>query len=149
MCQAVAEIANSDLNIINCHSLTESSDFLGEIVPTASQSAKFEWKDGILVESMKNGKMLLIDEISLASDAIIERLNSVLEAEKYIVLSENLNLSSESSKIESHENFRIFATMNPSGDFGKKEVIILNFILSDFFAISCIFLFLFLVIVEL
>jgi midasin len=39
----------------------------------------FEWNDGILVESMQKGGLLLIDEISLANDSVLERLNSVFE----------------------------------------------------------------------
>lgn len=72
---------------------------------------------------MKNGDILLIDEISLAEDAIIERLNSVLESEKIIILSENPHLKSQNSRIQAKKSFQIFASMNPSGDFGKKEVI--------------------------
>jgi midasin len=39
----------------------------------------FEWNDGILIESMQKGGLLLIDEISLANDSVLERLNSVFE----------------------------------------------------------------------
>jgi midasin len=35
----------------------------------------FEWVDGPLVEAMKCGEYLLLDEISLADDAVLERLN--------------------------------------------------------------------------
>ena len=34
-----------------------------------------QWHDGALVVSMKEGHLLLIDEISLAEDAVLERLN--------------------------------------------------------------------------
>lgn len=37
----------------------------------------FEWHDGPLIQAMKNGDMILFDELSLADDAVIERLNSV------------------------------------------------------------------------
>ena len=39
----------------------------------------FEWKDGPLCEAMKSGGIFLVDEISLAEDSVLERLNSVLE----------------------------------------------------------------------
>ena len=35
----------------------------------------FEWKDGPLVLAMREGSMFLIDEISLADDSVLERLN--------------------------------------------------------------------------
>ena len=40
----------------------------------------FEWQDGPLVIAMKEGDMFVLDEINLADDAVIERLNSVLES---------------------------------------------------------------------
>lgn len=43
----------------------------------------FEWQDGPLVLSMLSGAVLLVDEISLADDAVLERLNSVLEPSRY------------------------------------------------------------------
>lgn len=38
----------------------------------------FEWVDGPLVTAMKNGSVFLADEISLADDSVLERLNSLL-----------------------------------------------------------------------
>jgi len=80
----------------------------------------FEWHDGILVKAMQTGGLLLIDEISLANDSVLERLNSVFEADRMLVLSEKS--SSEAIKIIAQGDFNIVATMNPSGDFGKKEL---------------------------
>lgn len=83
-------------------------------------SCIFEWHDGILVESMQSGGLLLIDEISLANDSVLERLNSVFEADRTLMISEKS--SKEAVKVVGHENFKMVATMNPSGDFGKKEL---------------------------
>lgn len=41
-------------------------------------SLLFEWYDGPLVVAMRAGDIILLDEISLAADAVLERLNSVL-----------------------------------------------------------------------
>lgn len=82
--------------------------------------ALFEWVDGPLVECMKNGYLFVLDEINLAEDAVIERLNSVLEARSEITLAEKPG--AEAEVIRPHENFRIVATMNPGGDFGKREL---------------------------
>lgn len=48
----------------------------------------FEWVDGPLVTAMRNGELLLLDELSLAEDAVLERLNSVLEPGRSITLAE-------------------------------------------------------------
>lgn len=87
---------------------------------SADLNTVFEWHDGILVESMLRGGLLLIDEISLANDSVLERLNSVFERERVLTLSERS--SAEAIKIRAAESFNVVATMNPSGDFGKKEL---------------------------
>ncbi|GAX24956.1 midasin [Fistulifera solaris] len=84
--------------------------------------ALFEWIDGSLVQAMKEGHMILLDEMSLAEDAVLERLNSVLEPARTLVLAEKGSSSSEDLVIKSHKRFRLFATMNPGGDFGKREL---------------------------
>lgn len=80
----------------------------------------FEWVDGPLVTAMKNGDYFLMDEINLADDAVIERLNSVLESGRSITLTEKGGIVSET--IVAHPNFRFLATMNPGGDYGKREL---------------------------
>ena len=41
----------------------------------AAVSAPFEWVDGPLVTAMLQGDIILIDELNLAEDAVLERLN--------------------------------------------------------------------------
>lgn len=90
----------------------------------------FQWQDGPLVLAMKNGEPILIDEISLADDSVLERLNSVLEPEKTLLLSEmsagsaNKAGDSDCCLIRAKDGFSLSATMNPGGDYGKREVII-------------------------
>lgn len=80
----------------------------------------FLWQDGPLVEAMRNGEFFLVDEISLADDSVLERLNSVLEPERKLALAEKGG--SELEVITAHENFFLLATMNPGSDYGKKEL---------------------------
>ncbi|RVW52071.1 Midasin [Vitis vinifera] len=80
----------------------------------------FMWQDGPLVQAMKDGDLFLVDEISLADDSVLERLNSVLEPERKLALAEKGGSSLEI--ITAHPNFFLLATMNPGGDYGKKEL---------------------------
>uniref|UniRef100_A0A915IPF4 Midasin n=1 Tax=Romanomermis culicivorax TaxID=13658 RepID=A0A915IPF4_ROMCU len=102
----------------------EAADFVGRISSANLEKLQdgilFEWKDGPLVISMKNGEPLLIDEISLADDSVLERINSVLEPEKTLLVSE-MGDSTNQSIVAAH-GFNVFATMNPGGDYGKKEL---------------------------
>lgn len=81
--------------------------------------ALFEWCDGSLVQAMRAGQFYLLDEISLADDSVLERLNSLLDPQRSILLAEK---GTEDSLVLAQPGFQFFATMNPGGDFGKKEL---------------------------
>ncbi|KFD67272.1 hypothetical protein M514_05069, partial [Trichuris suis] len=127
LCQMLTEAMERRLITINCHMSTEAADFVGRLVPSppekASSGALFEWQDGCLVRAMKEGAALLIDEISLAEDSVLERLNSVLEPERTLILYEKCSSEQCSSDVvTAAANFAILATMNPGGDYGKREL---------------------------
>jgi len=78
----------------NAHSVSNSNSNV-QFIPvdvddmadsTLEPNNILEWVDGPLIQAMRQGAILLIDEINLASDNILERLNSVLEFEKTITL---------------------------------------------------------------
>lgn len=124
----VREFPGADL-----HRLLESYDSLdastADSIPSTIKTriqinrvrvkALFEWTDGSLVQAMKAGQFFLLDEISLADDSVLERLNSVLETQRSILLAEK---GAEGSQITAAAGFQFMATMNPGGDYGKKEL---------------------------
>ena len=85
----------------------------------AKSKALFEWSDGSLVQAMRDGQYFLLDEISLADDSVLERLNSVLEPHRTMLLAEK---GVTDSFVEAKPGFQFFATMNPGGDYGKREL---------------------------
>lgn len=82
-------------------------------------NALFEWSDGSLITAMKTGQFFLLDEISLADDSVLERLNSVLEPHRSILLAEKGPVD---SMIVADGGFQFLSTMNPGGDYGKREL---------------------------
>ncbi|KAI9880197.1 MAG: AAA ATPase midasin [Pleopsidium flavum] len=82
-------------------------------------TALFEWCDGSLVHAMRTGQHFLLDEISLADDSVLERLNSVLEPQRSLLLAEK---GPEEAMVQASEGFQFIATMNPGGDYGKREL---------------------------
>lgn len=95
-----------------------------EFIDTIDENIKnstmlFEWMDGPLIQAMKTGDFFLLDEISLADDSVLERLNSVLEPERSLLLAEK---GTEDAFLTASETFQFLATMNPGGDYGKKEL---------------------------
>lgn len=85
----------------------------------ARSNALFEWYDGSLISAMKSGQFFLLDEISLADDSVLERLNSVLEPQRTILLAEKGPLD---SMVVADGGFQFLSTMNPGGDYGKREL---------------------------
>ncbi|KDQ20857.1 hypothetical protein BOTBODRAFT_100466 [Botryobasidium botryosum FD-172 SS1] len=101
-----------------------------ETVPTLRQlrrelqrsMALFEWQDGPLVQAMRSGDLFLLDEISLADDSVLERINSVLEPSRTLVLAERGGWDLDAVQVVAAEGFKLLSTMNPGGDYGKKEL---------------------------
>uniref|UniRef100_A0A087Y7X1 Midasin n=1 Tax=Poecilia formosa TaxID=48698 RepID=A0A087Y7X1_POEFO len=130
ICQLYAALAGQKFFSVNCHMHMETSDFLGGLRPvrytqqTVGEDVRlFEWNHGPLVLALKEGGVFLLDEISLADDSVLERLNSVLETEKSLVLAEKGTGDDDDVElIRAAAGFHLVATMNPGGDFGKKEL---------------------------
>lgn len=141
VCQLLASIAQVRLRILNCHMHTEGADFLGGLRPCRGQDNNtqklFEWADGPLIYAMQEGSYFMADEISLAEDSVLERLNCILEPERSVLLAEKGGVveeqlvtsnadgdckTNEDFVVQAKAGFQFLATMNPGGDFGKKEL---------------------------
>ncbi|EKX73409.1 ATPase family member protein [Theileria equi strain WA] len=86
----------------------------------AMNNALFEWVYGPLSTCLIEGEWFLADEISLADDAVLEKMNSALEMESTLSIPE---AGGETLKVlHASANFRFLATMNPGGDYGKREL---------------------------
>ncbi len=130
VCQLLALLLRQPLRILNCHAHTETADFIGGYRPTrasarAAGAPPFAWVDGPLLTTMREGGLLLMDELSLAQDGVLERLNSVLETGHSITLAERATDAADghgAELITAAPTWRLLATMNPGGDFGKREL---------------------------
>ncbi|XP_955288.1 uncharacterized protein TA18495 [Theileria annulata] len=134
--QLLSKFFNTKLNIFNCNFNTDTVDFIGSFLPTDRTEGlpNFIWKNGKLIESMINGEWFLFDEINLVQDSILEKINSILEFNSYIILNSGtatcnsvescsqFNGVNDMEYVYSNKNFRVIGTMNPGNDFGKKEL---------------------------
>jgi MoxR-like ATPase len=82
----------------------------------------WRWQDGLVVEAMREGWWIVLDELNLAEPQILERLNPVLEREPMLVLTEHDNSVIGRGGTPVHPDFRIFATMNPAEYAGRSPL---------------------------
>jgi MoxR-like ATPase len=94
---------------------TDTAQLIGHFAPTGDKNKPFKWVDGLLIQAMKNGWWILLDEINLAEPDIIERINSILDDDRFLMLTEH-----ENEKIKVHPDFRLIAAMNPATYSGRK-----------------------------
>lgn len=94
---------------------TTVDDFVGKY---ELEGGKTVWRDGVLLQAMKEGKWLIVDEINVALPEILFVLHSLLDDDKFIMLAAHAG-----EVVRPHKDFRLFATMNPSDEYaGTKEL---------------------------
>ncbi|KAG5350591.1 hypothetical protein C0989_010243 [Termitomyces sp. Mn162] len=123
--QSLSDLPTAFADVLTLDSLSTSHQVLVRSLQTKFLQLQsiFEWHDGPLVEAMRHGDVFLLDEISLADDSVLERLNSVLEPGRTIVLAEKGGEDELAHPaLKADQNFKLVATMNPGGDYGKKEL---------------------------
>ena len=86
------------------------------------RSHPWRWQDGGIIQALRHGYWVILDEVNLAEPQILERLNSLLEFQPSLVLSEFDNTKFGSGGVLIHPDFRIFATMNPAEYAGRSAM---------------------------
>lgn len=101
---------------MNLNGSTTVDEFVGKILLDKEGTY---WVDGILIDAMRKGHWLICDEINAALPEILFVLHSLLDDDGFVVLADKGN-----EVVRPHENFRLFATMNPSdgGYTGTKDL---------------------------
>jgi MoxR-like ATPase len=99
---------------------SHSGEWLGRGRETGPQStSQWRWQDGPVVLALKRGWWVLLDEVNLAEPQVLERLNSVLERDPMLVLTEHDHSAFGPGGRPIHADFRVFATMNPAEYSGR------------------------------
>jgi midasin (ATPase involved in ribosome maturation) len=71
---------------------------------------------GVLVEAMRNGHWIILDELNLAPTDVLEALNRVLDDNRELFIPETQEI------VKAHPFFMLFATQNPPGLYGGRKV---------------------------
>jgi len=119
---AVAKIAGFSLTRINLSEQTDISDLFGADLPVeGKEGGHFEWRDGPLLQALKENSWILLDELNLASQSVLEGLNACLDHRGSVFIPE-LNKTFKIHDSENAGNFsRIFGCQNPVRQGGARK----------------------------
>ncbi|KAH9080394.1 midasin [Lactarius deliciosus] len=101
---------------INNHEHTDIQEYLGTYV-SDPVSGKLVFKDGLLVQALRQGDWIVLDELNLAPTDILEALNRLLDDNREIFIPETQEV------IKPHPHFILFATQNPPGLYPGRKVL--------------------------
>jgi len=114
----------SENHIITIHLADTSLDprsLLGSHVSSATKPGAFEWKEGVLVKAMKQGKWVVFKDIDRGSNdvlGIIKPLAESLGPGNWVGRRGTLSVPGHGI-VTAHESFTIFATRSVSSKDGK------------------------------
>eukprot|EP00978_Attheya_sp_CCMP212_P021229 scaffold61822_cov52-Attheya_sp.AAC.2 len=100
---------------INNHEHTDVQEYTGCYASDSNGALSF--RDGILVQALKQGHWVILDELNLAPSEVLEALNRLLDDNRELYLAET------NETLRPHESFRIFATQNPCGAYGGRKAL--------------------------
>lgn len=107
----LAHHTNNGFRRLNLNGSTTADELVGHYVVDDKEKG-MRWVDGVLLDAMKNGYWLLLDELNAGLPEVLFVLQSVLDDDKFLVVAEH-----EGEVITPHKDFRVFATMNPSLEY--------------------------------
>ena len=114
----IRELGIRDKKVVKRMSITGETtvdEFVGKY---ELEAGKTVWRDGILLEAMRKGEWLVVDEINVALPEILFVLHSLLDDDNYVTVSQHAG-----EVVKPHKDFRFFATMNPTDEYaGTKEL---------------------------
>ena len=115
MVEYMANVTGHKFVRINNHQHTDIEEYVGSYA--ADETGKLVFKEGVLVEALRYGHFLVLDELNLAPSEVLEALNRLLDDNRELLIVETQQV------ITPHPHFRLFATQNPAATYaGRKEL---------------------------
>jgi midasin len=115
MIEHLAKLTGHKFLRINNHEHTSLDEYLGNYVSTPT--GEFVFQEGILVEALRKGHWIVLDELNLAPSDVLEALNRLLDDNRELLIPETQEV------IIPHSHFMLFATQNPAGLYGGRKVL--------------------------
>ena len=107
------------INALQPHFDTLAFKWLVERCTTLLQTSKdahkvgFEWTEGALTEAIQLGHWVVLDNANLCNASVLDRLNSLMEPNGYLVLNEQRTEDGSARTIVPHPNFQVVPYHGP------------------------------------
>ena len=91
----------------------------------------FEWRDGPVLKAIREGAWLLLDEMNLASQAVLEALNSCFDFRGQLYIAElgrTFDIQRSGSDNARRATCRFFAAQNPARQGGSRKALPKSFL---------------------
>ncbi|GFQ03815.1 midasin [Phtheirospermum japonicum] len=113
---AIGRFSGHTVVRINLSEQTDIMDLLGSDLPVESdEGIQFAWSDGILLQALKKGSWVLLDELNLAPQSVLEGLNAILDHRAEVFIPEL------GHSFKCPPSFRVFACQNPTYQGGGRK----------------------------
>ncbi|CAG9859620.1 unnamed protein product [Phyllotreta striolata] len=133
----ILQLIRTDDNETVINKLEERLQSIHKSVKTHSSinaGGTFEWVDSVLIQCLRTGSWLLIDNVNLCSSAVLDRLNALLEPGGVLAVTERgVDADGDVVQVAPHQDFRLFLTMDPkNGEISRAmrnrgvEIYVLN-----------------------
>ena len=110
----LAQLTGNKCVRVNNHEHTDLQEYVGSY--TADTSGKLLFREGVLVNAMRKGHWLILDELNLAPSEVLEALNRLLDDNRELFITET------QETVRAHPRFLLFATQNPpGGNYGGRK----------------------------
>ena len=114
---AERKFTKKDIDFMICTEETSCSDIIGKQILSKNEKTGLtviEWKYGFLLEGIKEGKCLVLDNINEVSSQVTERANNLFDlnfnSKEKLFFDVPENPNKEEQKVEINKNFRVIAT---------------------------------------
>jgi len=112
----LARLSGNKLDRFTINENLDVDDLIGTYRHMEDGSVRFV--EGILLQAMLRGEWLFLDEVNLGKPEILDRIFSLLDDDRNIVVTEN----GERRVLVPHDKFRLIVAMNPASYSGRKKL---------------------------
>lgn len=100
---------------INNHEQTDLQEYLGSYI--SDERGRLVFQEGLLVQAVRNGHWIVLDELNLAPTEVLEALNRLLDDNRELFVPELQEV------VQPHPHFMLFATQNPPGLYAGRKTL--------------------------